>query len=657
MALNGEKINVVYNILSQKIRAELNNKLAYLSGKIGEKGLSGALFIPKISQNVEFLLSIDSNSVIKASCRSRFAGGMSFNFSYDFSKLSLNDLSVGKMLSFSNFSVENSGKIQDTVIAKLPKGKIIVKGIKLKADEFTLGDWKVENIDIATLQKQGTEKVNGIVNGHGYFKNNAEYFFLAVKNITYGRWKIPPLSINGIYGKDMFNAQVVYKAQGKENVVSVKAKTKDWVINKDSNINVKADGITSIEEIFKNDRVKGRVQYNFLVSGTLRNPIYEGKIHVKNGTYVHNSIGTYLKGGEISAFVKNKEIIIDKIYMSDDKRKIGTITGTGKITLKNKEPIIDAVLKATSLAVAEMNGLRGSISGKLNLHGNITKEIKVTGEGRAVNSSFDISNLIKMSNYSLGIAESLRPIPKASPVKIPIKVPLDIKLNIPNCDIKGYGVISSWSGGATFGGDLFGETLYSGSVKMRNGTIKVAGKKFTLENGTISMSDKTKKAVIVDVSAVKILENIKVGARFTQDTNKNEVTFFSTPYASKNDILSYMLFEKQSSEISTGEALKLLSAMSSITSGTKDSNIIDKVKSVFFLDTIEFNTHKDSDKQYNSVKIGKNIGNLKISIDQGTGKDSTKVVVDTKVFKDTKVSVDVAGNNNVGAGIFWSKRY
>jgi hypothetical protein len=657
MSLSGEKVNITYNILSRKVKAELSNKFVCLSGEIGNDGLSGTISLPRVKQEIGLLLSIDENSVIKASCKSKYAGGTSFDFSYDFSKLFFNDLLVGRMLSFSAFSMGNNWKIPEVVTVKLPKGKVTLQGINLKTNEFTLGDWKVEDVDIAALQKHETEKINGIVSGHGYFRDDAEYFFLTAKNVTYGRWKIPPLSISGVYGKDVFNAKVTYSANGKQNVISIKAKAKDWIIDGNSNIDVQANGSTSIEEIFKNDRVKGKVQYNFLIGGSLSDPIYKGQIQVKDGAYVHNSVGTYLKDGEIKAFIKDKEIIIDKIRMSDDKRKIGTITGNGKIMLKNKEPIIDVALNVASLAVVEMNGLRGSVSGKLNLYGNITKEIKVTGQMTALDSVFDISNLIKMSNYALGIAESLRYVPKTTSIKMPIKVPLNIKLDVPNCDIKGYGVTSSWSGGATFGGDLFDQPLYNGMVKMKKGTIKVAGKRLVLENGTISMSDKTKKAVIVDVSATKTLENIKVGARFTQDASRNEVRFFSKPYASKNDILSYMLFEKPSSEISTGEAFKLLSAMSSITSGSKDSNIIDKIKSVFFLDSIEFNVNKGNDKQYNSIKIGKNIGKLKISLDQGTGKDSTKVVVDTKIFKDTKVSVDVAGNNNIGAGIFWNKRY
>jgi autotransporter translocation and assembly factor TamB len=119
-----------------------------------------------------------------------------------------------------------------------------------------------------------------------------------------------------------------------------------------------------------------------------------------------------------------------------------------------------------------------------------------------------------------------------------------------------------------------------------------------------------------------------------------------------------MLFEKPAADMSSGEAITLLTVMGKL-SGRRGFDIMDKVKTVFGLDMIEIkrNSNTETGNQYNSVSIGKSLGKVKVSLDQGAEKDTTKVVLESDIATNTKVNVDMTGKNNFGAGVAWHKRY
>jgi autotransporter translocation and assembly factor TamB len=235
-----------------------------------------------------------------------------------------------------------------------------------------------------------------------------------------------------------------------------------------------------------------------------------------------------------------------------------------------------------------------------------------------------------------------------------LKCPVNIKFNIKQgLKITGYGIDSLWNGGATIAGNITA-LQYNAKMILKNGKIAVSDNNFKLKNGEI-LFDST--GLKVNVSAEKKLENKIVGARFFQNEKGTKVKFFSSPHMSKKDILSYMLFDKSSADISITEGLTLFSVMNQI-SGGSDVNIITKLKTTLHFDSIALRRNSNSrNEEYNAVSIGKKIGKLRISVDQGAAKDTTNVVIETNIAKNTKISVDLSGKESIGAGISLSKRY
>jgi hypothetical protein len=639
---------ISYHLGTKNISSIIQNKnteILKINGVLENWQLKGIINLPNFSKCIGVDVSLRDLSI-----RANFEN-ISANCQYDTEnkQILVKSMAVGEKISIKPFTIEEDLKVREINILLPSKGEIKIKNVDFK--NFNLGVWKFTNVDIFTFN----EDIKGILNGISTFEKGEEHFDLMAKNIECWGFKIPSINIKGIYGKNKINAKILYSLLQKINSINIEAKPKDWLIDRNTIGNISAKGI------FKIDRAdfKGNLQYNISAKGSLRAPHCSGTMSLKDGIYINSSAGIYLKNGTVNAIIKNNSLIVDNIYATDDLKKRGEINGQGKIYQKNGDFYVDVGININSLHVIEMREFNGKLFGKLSVSGNLSKEIKIKGDLYSNNAVFDVSNFIRLASYSVEIADSINPPQKSiKKDKTSVNIPIDVNFKfVPNLKITGFGIDSTWCGGAHIYGSL-SDPHYEFLINLQNGIINVTGRKFTITNGTITCSDKTNGAVMVDVSATKKVEHMTMGVRFIQHSKGTDVSFFSNPYTSKNNVLSYLLFEKPASDISSGEAITLITVMGKL-SGKGGFDIMDKIKTVFGLDMIEIkkNNNTSTGGQHNLISIGKSLGKVKVSLDQGTEKDTTKVVVESDIAANTKINVDMTGKNNFGAGVAWHKRY
>lgn len=658
--------NILYNLQTDEVLATLKRhgeNLLSVHGILKPNSLNGICTFTVARQNIVFKSEL-KNNIIYFEGYCAYNDGISTKADYDLNtnQIYIHELALGKRIFFKPFIIDKNFKIEKAEVI-FPKGKISITNVDLKPVSFNPGEWVFENIDIYALQAHDTEKVYGLLNGKGYFKDSVEYFDLNLSNIEYGLFKIPVLKITGAYSKSSLDIKILYTILNKLNSIDIKAQPIDWMLDQNKQISIKAKGFFNLKDSIKkisNQIIGGKLKYDLLVTGTIGAPHYDGTLVLKNGIYINKFSNTFLRNGAIEIVIKNKNIIVKKIFATDDLKNPGKLTGDGRISFSNGEPNIDINIGIDSLEAIAMREFNGKLFGEMSINGNLAKEIKIIGNLHSNKAKFDISNFVNISNYAMEILDSLKTSHVVARTKQSrqLKVPLNINFKfVPNLNITGFGIDSVWHGGFDITGDI-SNISYKFETILDKGTIKVAGKKFDLKHGKVFCSNETNGNIDVEISAVKNIETHKVGAKFIQNRNGSDVVFFSKPYASKNDTLSYILFDKPTSEITTGEMLTLLNIMGKV-SGTGGLDIIDKIKTVFGIDSIEIKQHDNADTgdKYNALSIGKKIGKLEISVDQGADKETTNIFVETEIAKNTKFSVDMRGKNNFGGGVLWSKRY
>lgn len=649
------------------------HKIMDFKGKYNDRSIIGKLHSFDISRDIDLnIKSLDNNILDFNIILSKFYddNNLSLKGSYilDTNKFRIKDVIFGSYMKLlDSFDIDmNQNMMIDNIVGELCGGKFNIEKINLNnIQDFDFKSLSLKNIDLKKIPIKNM-KIEGILNGKAnHDKKDSIKFDMNINKIFVGdSIKFPDIKLRGTYSSKKLVCEILYDLLKKHNKIDINCNYKDWIIDKNSDISIKGKGrfdiLSSLPKI-EGHHISGNLKYDIFVRGRLSNPDISGDITLKDGLYANETTGTYLKNITIKSKLKRDGLRIESISGMDDMRKPGYIRGSGLIDFKNGKFLSDINIDIEALSFVDIKQFDGKLYGKLGIKGDLLDGFKITGDLYSKDASVDISDFIRLSSYAIDIVDSIKPEKKKKNKKITkiLNIPIDIKFKfIPYLKVVGFGIKSSWNGGIDIISNSISNPKYKGNLSLKDGIIKVSGKNFDLKNGSVSFSDENPGVLFMEVSAVKDLGNFKVGAKFKQDKKGTNVTFFSKPpILQDRDILSYMLFEKNASELSSSEAFTLY-AISQNLSGKDNFDFMGKIKSVLGLDTIDIKRHEDDEKgTYSSLSIGKKLGKVNVSIDQGGAADTTKVVVDAEVSKNTKIFVDLSQKEALQAGFAWHKRY
>ena len=568
--------------------------------------------------------------------------------SYDLDKLvtKVQDVKIGKNVILTPITINSLLKVSD-FSAKLANGRIEFSGIDLSRNNFSLGHLFIDHIDISKLE--WNPDVQGIINGSGRYDKDAEQLNLTVTNFEYNGVSFPQIDIASTYSNDKIDIKVSTEFLKAKQQIKAIIKPQNW------SIDGLANGFVNIQDykIASGQRLRGKVKYQIKACGNLIAPKIAGNISVLDGIYVNLFSGTYIRDITLQSKIHDEMLEITKLYARDDSKTGGIINGLGKISYVNDKLNTNIKLKIEKLKAVDQKWLNARLFGNITLVGDLLREVKVKGDLYTDKPAIDVSGIVLLSMRSTDLIAKKKP-KLQSTNNIRIKFPTDIKLQaIPELKINGFGLDSSWDAVANITGDLL-NPKYELISNLKSGKLELTDNALKLKDGYVLINNADTN---IHVSAEKIIDKITVGVKFIQNEGQSKVNFYSNPYMSDKDVMSYILFEKNASEISMGEAMSLLGVMTKLSGGT-DFNIVGRMKTMFGFDSIAIKKGKNaSGEEYDAVSLGKKIGKFKVSIDQATGSNGTNVVAEVDVAKNTKVSVDLSSKDSFGGGILWSRRY
>ncbi|MDR1332986.1 MAG: translocation/assembly module TamB [Holosporales bacterium] len=598
--------------------------------------------------------------------------GLSGNVEYDINTdfVLCNNVRFADGIAMMPFTIRSDLEIPELTVL-VGNGRIYFKDINLASDKFSPGNITFSNVDIARFTNS---QCSGLLNGACKYEHGAEQAKLRLTNFEMGTIKIPVVNIDAVYSPDAVTARFMFDFLKKKNKIDVRVAAENWMISGASAIQVHGTGKFNVAEykLPVNQSAGGTIVYNLQATGTCERPIFSGELTLKKGHYINTDGGIYMQNVRLNCGIKNNAIIIKDIYLTDDAKTPGDITGSGKISIDVNKANVSIALKVNNLSIIEQNWVTARLSGDVSIDGDLYEKCTISGHLSTSGAKMDVSSMILMSARSLDVSKpsdtndpstsatttttvpSHQITPEAADPATDYLKRIAINVSLTNeLTIIGMGISSTWKGDGEISGTL-NDVHYNVSWSLIKGSITVNDSTFKLKNGKLLISDGN---FDVDVSAEKHVDSTIVGARFIQHNGESRVKFYSTPPMSKNDVLSYMLYDKKASEISASEGLAMFSIMNKVT-GIGGFDLINKMKAVFGLDSIGIKKSKDSNNaEYNAISVGKKIGSMRVSVEQGASKDTTAVTVETKVAKNTRVSVDLSGRNLFGAGLLWSKRY
>jgi autotransporter translocation and assembly factor TamB len=417
------------------------------------------------------------------------------------------------------------------------------------------------------------------------------------------------------------------------------------------------------------DRIDGILTTDLTVAGNVEKPFLKGSVQLDNGLYEIADFGTMIHNITLRAEAKDSRVVISSLTATDGlvkEHKPGQLNGQGHVDLKQLfSPFVDIRLDLTNFQVAQSDSFMGKATGPLFLKGEGLKS-KVTGEvllepaelflEEAASSDIPTINMVNQRT------ELKKQDKKTGPQENDSKLfPIELKLNAPKSfKIEGFGLESTWGGTMMVVGTV-GDPQLVGMIKIEKGKLDVFGKAMKIKEGSITYKEEPKddpylliycvRDVDAGTTVTLVIEGFASNPRFT---------LLSTPALPEEEILSRLLFGKELGKISVGQSLQLATAVAAM-NGKKGLNVMDQIRSSFGLDTLELKEQKKADSYdttgSQAVSIGKEFGNVKISIDQGVSTGTSKATLEAAVSPNLNVDVDVGGDQSSGVGLTWIKRY
>jgi len=396
----------------------------------------------------------------------------------------------------------------------------------------------------------------------------------------------------------------------------------------------------------------GLLSCHLLLSKNLAEPLLQGTLEWRQGSYENYFTGMVCRDIEAHASAEGKLIRLHALRGSDENN--GKLSGTGTIELKDNLPFsFDAV--ADNLKTFDLEWIAVSLSGPVRISGDTYSTL---AKGEVTVSRADIS------------------IPKQLPLDLPIlpitfiNEPTYLKHAIhspkPAYPFHYDGLfhapktifLSGRGLDCELEGDLhiIGKNLAidaTGNLRLVKGKFAFAGKQFTLTQGEVTFAKEPRPSGYLNLSGTLALSDLTVTAMLRGPFDAPQLTFQSTPMLPTSSILARILFNKDVTELSATQALQLAETIVTL-SGDSGTNVLETIRQSLGIDRLNISSSGDSDRV--SVQIGKYLTQgVMITLSQST--ESSQVIVEVELKGGFLLQAETQEDDQAKFSLKWNMNY
>jgi hypothetical protein len=410
--------------------------------------------------------------------------------------------------------------------------------------------------------------------------------------------------------------------------------------------------IESLLEIFFPDNIialTGDTHLNVRADGKLRNPHIHGDVFLQNGSYELLNIGGYVKDLSCRGHFKNSTLYLDKIWASQDEG--GKLNGSGEIHFNSTLPFF-LELASESLHLTPASYIDIWVKGKVRLEGNKEKGLL---KGVITSDEVNVALPDEIPELTEWIPVTYLNQPHAAtPSEKGWTLLYDLEMDIPNnCTIKSKNLTSLWKGKAHLDGAL----QLNGSCKCTQGQYLLNGKAFDINEGLITFGGDPEKKTTLYIIASKDLDKIRADLILKGPIKHPSLSFRSNPPLPQREILSWILFNRGTSEINQFQGSQLNESISNLTA-TKNSDMLTQIRDRIGIDRIDINRGDNGSSNEVSLQMGKYISQgIFISVNKSITAEANRLQLEADVIKNVKVEAEVGDNAAGQLRLKWKKDY
>jgi len=405
--------------------------------------------------------------------------------------------------------------------------------------------------------------------------------------------------------------------------------------------------------------VEGRFDARFDVGGTLSAPAIQGEAVVEKGRYENTETGTILSDLEVSVRAENDVIELARCQAGDGAD--GRIQAEGRVHIQpDKGFPFDAKASFDKARLVNRDDLSGQVDGTLTASGSI-EEAWLGGAVTVGPATISMPEhvppeLADLHATEAGGATESGPAPPVKESSAPI-LHLDLGCDIPGrVFVRGPGLDSEWKGALTIKGVATRPEI-SGELALVRGHLAFLGRRFNLKKSSIILDGSYPPSPYLNFLAVTQDRDLTTRLQIVGVLSDLELNLNSEPPLPRDEIISRLLFNKNLTQISPVQAVQLARVAAMLTSRSGGLGFLGRPSLVPGVDSLDIRQSADKPSEA-TVGIGKYLSDdIRVELEQGTAKDSSKVRVEVQLFPNITLESEVGANARSGLGLFWKKDY
>ncbi len=395
--------------------------------------------------------------------------------------------------------------------------------------------------------------------------------------------------------------------------------------------------------------IRGDLDVEGSLSGTLSTPDLKGNAHFKEGFYRFNAYGVELHNINTNAQLLRDGFKVENLTADDAHG--GTLKGAGmySFTTTNETNIN---INLADFRLFESDKADGTLSATLELQGR-SEDYLLTGDVNLGQFDIVIPERFQSTIPELNIVEkdeAQQEKDQLEPVHLDVHVLADNRIFV-----RGWGLDAEFGGEFNVDGTL-DDPQINGELEARRGRYEEFGRRFNLDRAYLRFQGSAPPSPYLDIIATTEADDVEASVNLSGEIGNPSIKLSSVPALPEDEIMSHILFGENLQTITPFQAIQLKQTLDRFTGrGGSGFDPLGKLRDLTGFDDLRINQDDDGET---SVGAGKYISeDVYLELEKGAGEDSGTAKIQVEVTPSIVLESEVGQDAQAGAGVLWRWDY
>ncbi len=404
-------------------------------------------------------------------------------------------------------------------------------------------------------------------------------------------------------------------------------------------------------------RLTGKIDVDARVGGTLASPQASGSAMLAGGSFTDALQGTQLDNLRARIVARGEEIVVESA--SATTRNEGSITASGRVRLDPSAGFPGQIKIDGRRAELMRSGVATLVANlSVQLSGALARDPRVSGRVDIVTLDVTIPERLgatlgplpntrhihptRTARERLALEARTKQRGRAAPA---FDASLDLTLSAPGrIFVHGRGLVAELAGNLRLTGTL-AKPVPVGAFELLTGRLQIVSARLDFIRGRLSFSGEMTPEL--DFLAQTSAGGASIEVAITGPASEPAFEFRSNPDLPRDEILSRLLFNSPSGQLTTAQALALAQAAAQFSAGADDP--FESLRRDLGLEGLDVNLGAAGGP---GIGLNRALNDrLSIGVRAGAGTAGTGIGIDFRVTDDVKVKGEVGANGGTSVGI------